>query len=286
MTPLAIDREDHLGLLDAQLEIVRSRVALTALPLPEQIAHRRVLAGPTNEAGGVDVRSFTGDKIERLTAYRFHREEVLNEHLFHAWPEQGYDYPALTTVIFEMPALLVVGADLVPIADIAFDPTYYARYLEGYSHLVAARWPTLVAHRVGPEPPPDPYFTHQLGSRLSLLMYLEPAALELARSFLIEVTELWGGVRAAALPTPDVRARRTEDRRVALMRSAYKGLDYHSPASAGIASVLGWEGANLMFDTVFGVDEVEQRPLDRPRRYLDVALSPGTDGRPRSISLR
>ena len=40
----------------------------------------------------------SGPKIERLTAYRFHRQGVLNEHLFHVWPAAGYDWPVLTTV--------------------------------------------------------------------------------------------------------------------------------------------------------------------------------------------
>lgn len=279
----AVDREDNLGLLDEQLALVRAMAPLTPLVVPEEIAHRRIEAGPSNEAGGVDVRSFTGDKIERLTAYRFHRRDVLNEHLFHVWPGRHYEFPALTTVIFEMPSMLILGADFVPIGDVAFDPTYYARYLGDFSDLVAARWSDLVACRLGPEPPPDPYFTHQLGSRVSLLMYLENSAVDAARSFIVEATELWTSMCAGADPVPESRAGRVEERRNALIRKAYKGLDYHSPASDGLASVLGWQGANLMFDAVFGPDDVSQ-PLDRKRTYLDVALSPGTVGRARSTT--
>ncbi len=281
---LAIDREDNLGLLDEQLALVSAGALLTPLAVPAEIAHRRVEAGPTNEAGGVDVRSFAGDRIERLTAYRFHRRDVLNEHLFHVWPGPQHEFPALTTVIFEMPSMLILGADFVPIADVAFDPTYYARYLGDFSDLVAARWSELVARRLGPEPPPDPYFTHQLGSRVSLLMYLEQSAVDVARSFILEATDLWTSMYASAEPTPESRAGRVEERRNTLMREAYKGLDYHSPASDGLASVLGWKGANLMFDTVFGPDDLAQ-PLDHKRTYLDVALSPGTAGRARSTTV-
>jgi hypothetical protein len=62
------------------------------------------------------------------------------------------------------------------------------------------------------------------------------------------------------------------------MTKAYKGLDYHSPASRSLASVLGWPGANAMFDHVFGPD-VDPQPDDGPRTYLGVAVSPGTEAR-------
>lgn len=276
-----IDRDDSLGLNDLQLQIVSDAVPLEPLAVDELVADRVIDAGPTNEAGAVRVRCFTGPKISRLTAYRFHRAETLNEHLFHAWPAEGYDLPALTTVIFEMPQMTILGADLLPIADPIFDRTYYGRWLVGYADLLAEHWPGLVAHRLGPEPPPDPYFTKQIGSVLSVLLYLDNDAVPAATAFLHALTRHWTQLHSGAEPRRDALAAATEARRVQLMTRAYKGLDYHSPASDGLASVLGWAGANRMFDSVFG-DDAEPQPLDQRRTYLDVAVSPGTitPGRP------
>ena len=276
-----IDAEDSLGLNQAQLDIVRAAIDLEAMSVDEAIAARTIQAGPENEAGRVRLQNFCDPKISRLTAYRFHRQDKLNEHLFHVWPAQGYDFPALTTVIFEMPQVLILGADLLPIADVIFDRTYYGRWMLGYAEVLKKHWPALIAHRAGPEPAPDPYFTNQIGSTMSVLMYLTPDGLEPAKEFLLDLTAHWTTLHAMAQPRTDAQAGAVEARRVQLMTKAYKALDYHSPASDGLASVLGWPGANLMFDHVFGPDVIDQG-LEGRRTYLDVEVSPGTFSAPRS----
>lgn len=277
----AIDPKDTLGLNDAQLDIIQRAIALEPMPVDERIADRTYEATATNEAGRVRLRNFTDPKISRLTAYRFHRENMLNEHLFHIWPAEGFDFPALTTVIFEMPQVLILGADLLPIADVVFDRTYYGRWMLGYAEVLKKHWPALAEHRAGPEPAPDPYFTNQIGSTMSVLMYLKHSGLEPAQAFLLELTEHWTTLHAQAQPRTDADAAAVEARRVQLMTKAYKALDYHSPASDGLASVLGWTGANLMFDHVFGPD-LEDQGLDHKRTYLEVEVSPGTFSAPRS----
>jgi len=271
--------EDRLGLNDAQLAIAADRVALEPLDVPELIADRAYVAGPANEAGHVRFVSRRGAKIERLTAYRFHRQGILNEHLFHVWPAAGYDWPVLTTVVFEREGAVILGADLIPTPDVVFDRTYYARYdLGAYSALLADYWPKLTPHRLGAEPPPNAYFTKQIGSSLSVLEYLDEGALDIATEFLLDLTRVWVDLHDSAQPVEGPLRARTEERRIALMRQAYKGLDYHSPASDGLASVLGWTGANLMFDGVFGPDDEPQRS-DVRRRYLDIDRSPGAPPR-------
>ena len=94
-------------------------------------------------------------------------------------------------------------------------------------------------------------------------------------------TEHWTTLHAQAQSRTDADAAAVEARRVQLMTKAYKALDYHSPASDGLASVLGWTGANLMFDHVFGPD-LEDQGLDHKRTYLEVEVSPGTFSAPRS----
>jgi hypothetical protein len=279
---LTIHQDDTLGLNDRQLDIVQGAIALTALPVDERIADRVYPETPTNQPGAIRTRCFTSDKISRLTAYRFHRSGMLNEHLFHIWPAQGYDYPALTTVVFERPDMMILGADLLPIADVVFDRTYYGRWMLGYAELLAEHWPGLIQHRLGPEPAPDPYFTNQIGSTTSVLLYLDVAAIPAAVDFLTALTEHWLTLHAQAEPRTDDQAAAVEARRVQLMTKAYKALDYHSPASNSLAAVMRWPGANLQFDAVFGPDEVDQG-LDAKRSYLDVVISPGTvaTGRPR-----
>jgi hypothetical protein len=280
---LTITQDDHLGLNDHQLAIVQAAIDLTPLPVDERIADRVYPASDTNQPGAIRTRCFSGERISRLTAYRFHRADLLNEHLFHAWPAAGYDYPALTSVIFERPEMVILGADLLPIADVVFDRTYYGRWMLGYADLLAEHWPGLIAHRLGPEPAPDPYFTNQIGSTTSVLIYLAPEALESSIAFLTALTEHWITLHDRAEPRTDDDADDVERRRIQLMTKAYKALDYHSPASDSLAAVMGWPGANLQFDAVFGPDEVDQG-LDAKRTYLDVALSPGTSvvGRTRS----
>ncbi|CAB4881579.1 unannotated protein [freshwater metagenome] len=112
-------------------------------------------------------------------------------------------------------------------------------------------------------------------------MYLTPDGLEPAKEFLLDLTAHWTTLHAMAQPRTDAQAGAVEARRVQLMTKAYKALDYHSPASDGLASVLGWPGANLMFDHVFGPDVIDQG-LEGRRTYLDVEVSPGTFSAPRS----
>lgn len=274
------DPIDHLGLNARQLGLVENRLDLRPLAVDPLIADRVYAAGEAgdgSEAGAVRLASYASDKVERFTVYRYHRSGVLNEHLCHGWPAQGYDFPALTSVVFEFPTMTVLGADLLPIADVAFDRTYYGRWMLGYAKLLEEHWPGLVAHRMGPEPAPDAYFTNQVGSTLSVLAYLDADAVEPAVAFLAALTELWASLVEDAQPrTEDAAA--VEARRLALMKRAYKGLDYHSPASDGLAAVLGWRGANLMFDHVFGPD-IEPQTMDARRTYLDVASSPGAPPR-------
>jgi hypothetical protein len=277
--PYEIEREDTLGLRADQAQILGDALQWQPLPVPDLIAHNLIEAGPGNEAGAVDVDSYTAAKIERSTLYRFHRSGMLNEHLAHAWPGPGYDFPALTTVIFEMPEVCIIGADFIPVGDVAFDQTYYGRHMLGYADVVARHWPTLTSYRLGPEPPPSPYFTLQVGSSVGVLLYLDPAAIAAGKEFLLDVTAEWTNVYRDADPVADADAVRVEARRLAVMKRAYKGLDYHSPAGAGLASVLGWTGANMMFDAVFGPDDPPQ-VADGQRTYLDVDISPGTPPRP------
>lgn len=277
----AISCDDHLGLNDAQTAIVASATELTELAVDERIAHRSYPHDDDARSGNVRLRNFSAPGISRMTAYRFHRHNLLNEHLFHVWPAAGYDFPALTTVIFEMPQVLILGADLLPIADVVFDRTYYGRWMLGYAELLQQHWPAIVAHRAGPEPAPDPYFTNQIGSTMSVLLYLTPEGLEPAREFLLALTQHHSELLANATPRTDALADAVEARRVQLMTKAYKGLDYHSPASDSLAAVLGWPGANLMFDAVFGPDDIDQG-LEGKRTYLDVVVSPGTFSAPRS----
>lgn len=274
-----IEREDTLGLRAGQAQILGDALQWEPLPVPDLIAHNRIEAGPENESGAVDVDSYTATKIERSTLYRFHRSGMLNEHLAHAWPGTGYDFPALTTVIFEMPEVCIIGADFIPVGDVAFDQTYYGRYMLGYADVVARHWPKLTSYRLGPEPPPSPYFTLQVGSSVGVLLYLDPAAIDAGKEFLLEVTAEWTNVYRDAGPVAESDADRVEARRLAVMKKAYKGLDYHSPAGPGLASVLGWTGANMMFDAVFGPDDPPQ-VADAQRNYLDVTISPGTPPRP------
>ena len=281
MTHPVPDPVDHLGLNTLQLGVARAKLDLRPLDVDPLIAHRVYAAGEGaegSEAGAVHVESYESDQIERFTVYRYHRSGVLNEHLCHGWPAAGYDFPALTTVVFEFPQMTVLGADLLPIADVAFDRTYYGRWMLGYADLLEKHWPELIAHRPGTEPAPDAYFTNQVGSTLSVLMYLDADAVEPAVAFLREVTELWADLAADAKPRVE-DAEAVEARRIALMKRAYKGLDYHSPASDGLAAVLGWRGANLMFDHVFGPD-AEPQTMDGRRTYLDVTTSPGAAPRP------
>jgi hypothetical protein len=216
-----------------------------------------------------------GPRLQRTTAYRFQRRDILNEHLFHAWPGEGYDYPALTTVVFELPNALILGADLIPIADVAFDREYYGRWYAEHTELVAEHWPRLSQHLLAPSPPPDAYFTNQLGSRLAVLTNLRADGFGAAVDYVLALTELWTRLYERAEPSPKQHRTRTEERRVQLMTRAYKGLDYHSPASPSLASVLGWTGSNLVFDHVFGPD-VAPQPLYERRTYLEVEVSPGT----------
>lgn len=268
--------EDRLGLNATQVGIAAGAFDLTPLPVDPLIADRAYAAGEAaegSEAGYVHLESYENPKIERLTAYRYHRSGVLNEHLFHGWPAAGYDFPAITTVVFEFPTMTVVGADLLPIADVAFDHTYYGRWMLGWAELLDQHWPGLIAHRVGPEPAPDCYFTNQIGSPLSALLFLDTDAVQAGMDLVTELTEHWTTLVQRAEPRVE-DAEAVERRRLALMKRAYKGLDYHSPAGDGLAAVLGWRGANLMFDHVFGPDAVPQT-MDARRTYLDVATSPG-----------
>ena len=289
--PVAVRREhdatapanpiDTLGLIDAQRAIVADVVPLEPLPVDPRIAHEVLEAGrafPESLAGAIRLSTAHGPRVGRTTAYRFQRRGILNEHLFHAWPAQGYDLPALTTVVFELPDALILGADLIPIADVAFDREYYGRWYAEHTDLVAEHWPRLRPHLLAPSPAPDAYFTNQLGSRLAVLTNLTADGFGSAVDYVLALTELWTRLWERAEPTPVARREQTEARRVQLMTRAYKGLDYHSPASRSLASVLGWTGANLVFDHVFGPDEPEQ-PLDERRSYLDVEVSPGTSAR-------
>jgi hypothetical protein len=270
--------EDRLGMNAAQVAIVRGRIELTPLPVDPLIADRVYAAGEGaggTEAGAVHLESYSAPGIERFTAYRYHRSGVLNEHLCHGWAAEGFDFPTLTTVIFEFPQMTIVGADLLPIADVAFDLTYYGRYMLGYAALLERHWPNLIAHRLGPEPAPDVYFTNQVGSAASVLLYLDTDAVEPAKEFILELTQLWADIAANAQPRDRDDNAAVEARRIALMKRAYKGLDYHSPASDGLAAVLGWRGANLMFDHVFGPD-LDPKPVDSRRTYLNVVSTPGS----------
>lgn len=275
------DPVDTLGLLAAQREILASAVPLEPLPVDPRIeAH--VLEpddrGPGTLAGAIALSTARGPRLERTTAYRFQRRSILNEHLVHAWPAADHDLPALTTVVFELPDALILGADLIPIADVAFDREYYGRWYAEHTALVAEHWPRISPHLLAPSPPPDAYFTNQLGSRLAVLANLRPEGFGAAVDYVLALTELWTLLWRRSEPTPEPQRARTEERRRRLMTRAYKGLDYHSPAAPSLASVLGWTGANLVFDHVFGPDEVEQ-PLEEKRSYLDVEVSPGTAAR-------
>jgi len=278
-----ISAEDTLGLNDIQVGIVRAAIDLQPMEVDERIADRVYPASPSNEPGRIRTQIFTGGNVSRITAYRFHREDLLNEHLFHAWPGQGYDFPALTTVLFERPDMVILGADILPIADVAFDRTYYGRWMLEFADLLAEYWPSLIEHRLGPEPAPDPYFTNQIGSTTSVLLYLDTAVIPTAMAFLTELTELWVTLHNRAELRTDAMAADIDRRRVQLMTKAYKGLDYHSPASDSLASVMGWPGANLQFDAVFGPD-TPPGLMDSKRTYLDMVISPGTvsTGRPRT----
>jgi hypothetical protein len=270
-----LTEEDSVGLLAEQRRILTESIDFRPLPVDPLIEHRSIAAAPGNEAGRVDVVSCSAESVERFTTYRFHRADTLTEHLCHVWPGPGWEFPALTTVLFELPEVCIVGADFVPVGDVAFDRTYYGRYLLGFADVVQRHWPALIAHRIGPEPPPSPYFTLQVGSAAGVLAYLSPAAIPAVIDFLCDVTTAWAQMHDGAQPAPPDRAARVEERRLAVMKQAYKGLDYHSPAGDGLASVLGWEGANRMFDAVFGPDDPPQ-PTDRRRRYLEVDQTPGS----------
>lgn len=275
------DPVDRLGITDDQLAILSEAVPLTAQPVDERVADRVYEAGDGGEgtlAGAVRVRVHAAPKCERVTAYRFQRRGILNEHLFHAWPGEGFDFPALTTVIFEMQPGVILGADLIPIADVAFYPEYYGLWYGEMTSLTREFWPRIVEHMRTPAPPPDPYFTNQLGSRLAILADLTPEGLPVAREYLLALTRLWTHLWSRAEPTPEPQRERAEARRSSLMSLAYKGLDYHSPAAPSLAAVLGWAGANLMFDSVFGPDPVPQ-PAGERRTYLGVDVSPGTAAR-------
>jgi hypothetical protein len=272
---------DTLGLIDAQRRILAAAVPLEPLPVDPRIALEVLEPGdrsPESLAGAITLTTATGPKLARTTAYRFQRRDILNEHLFHAWPAPGYDLPALTTVVFELPGALILGADLIPIADVAFDREYYGRWYAEHTDLVAEHWPRLSPHLLAPSPPPDAYFTNQLGSRLAVLTNLRPEGFGAAVDYVLALTELWTRLWERAESAPAAYRDATEARRVQLMTRAYKGLDYHSPASPSLASVLGWTGANLVFDHVFGPDEPPQ-PLDQRRTYLAVEVSPGTAAR-------
>jgi hypothetical protein len=275
------DPVDHLRITHEQLAILRSVLPLEELPVDPRIREHAVEVGergPETLAGAVALQTFTAPKLERTTAYRFQRRGILNEHLFHAWPASGYDYPALTTVIFEMNGAIILGADLIPIADVAFYREYYGRWYAEHTDLVREFWPRLTPFLRTQSPPPDAYFTNQLGSRLAVLTDLSPDAMPVALDYVRELTRLWTTLWSRAEPTPEIHRDHVEARRKALMTRAYKGLDYHSPASPSLASVIGWTGANLMFDHVFGPDDPDQG-LDTRRTYLDVEVSPGTEAR-------
>jgi len=272
---------DTLGLIAAQRSILAGVVPLVPLPVDPRIAHEVLEVAATSAdslAGAITLSTALGPRLARTTAYRFQRRDILNEHLFHAWPAEGYDLPALTTVVFELPHALILGADLIPIADVAFDREYYGRWYAEHTDLVSEHWPRLSPHLLSPSPAPDAYFTNQLGSRLAVLTNLRPDGFGAAVDYVLALTELWTRLWQRAEPSPAAHREQTEARRVQLMTRAYKGLDYHSPASPSLASVLGWTGANLVFDHVFGPDDPEQ-PLDGRRTYLDVEVSPGTAAR-------
>ena len=277
------DPVDHLGITQQQLAIVREAIELTELRVDPRIRDRVLAPGDGGDAtlgGAVRMQSFTGPKLERLSTYRFQRAGILNEHLFHAWPGAGYDFPVLTTVVFEMVGgWIMLGVDMPPVVDVVFDREYYGRYYEGLTAALTEHWPRLSPHLRRPNPQPDAYFTNQLGSRLSVLVDLDGEAMPVALDYVRAVTRAWVDAWASAEPVEDPALRAQIDlRRWTLMKKAYKGLDYHSPAGPSLASVLGWEGANLMFDHVFGPDEPEQ-PLTHQRRYLGVDVSPGTKAR-------
>lgn len=287
MTHAVDNAEDVLALTQAQLDIVSAAIPLEQQPVSPLVADRPwIEGGPDNEPGAVKLRTFTGPKIERLTAYRYHRHGTLNEHLFHGWPGEDYDYPVLTTVIFERRGGIIIGTDLIPSPDVIFDRTYYGRHnlLLAYQDLLADYWPRLTKFRLGPEPAPNAYFTKQVGSPLMVLEYLEEEAIDVAKDLVLDVTKLWTELHAAAEKAPEADRARTNERRNTLRLKSYKGLDYHSPASDGLCAVLGWEATNLMFDNVFGPDEVPQ-VADARRRYLDMDVSPGTPPRSKSETL-
>lgn len=79
-----ISAEDTLGLNDSQVALVRKVIALEPMPVDERIADRIYPGSETNQPGRIRTQVFTGEKVSRITAYRFHREGLLNEHLFHA----------------------------------------------------------------------------------------------------------------------------------------------------------------------------------------------------------
>ena len=268
-----------MGLIDAQRAILAGAIPLEPLPVDPSITDAALEVGdrgPEQLAGAIRLSTATGPKLTRTTAYRFQRRDILNEHLVHGWPAAGYDFPALTTVVFEFPAS-TCSAPTSPDRRRRVRPRPTTAAGCRHAELLAKHWPRLSAHLLGAEPAPDAYFTNQLGSRLAVLMYLRPEGFGAAVDYVLALTTLWTELWERADPSPETQRERPR-RAVALMKRAYKGLDYHSPASRSLAAVLGWTGANLMFDHVFGPD-VDDQPLDERRSYLDVEVSPGTAAR-------
>ena len=76
--------------------------------------------------------------------------------------------------------------------------------------------------------------------------------MEEAQAFQREVLSCWLDVWEQAEPLPEPERAAYNHRREVLIRQAYKRSDYESIASKVMASVVGWETTNGIFDAVFG----------------------------------
>ncbi|GIW09672.1 MAG: hypothetical protein KatS3mg061_0729 [Dehalococcoidia bacterium] len=239
-------RDDDLQQIAAYRALLEQRLPLEPLPVPEHVRYAE------SERGWEDLLLFRAPKIERITLHRFFAYGRVREHLCLGWPAEDYDFPAIGLDLYEHAASFTLVADLLPMQDLAFHRDYYDRYLRGYQQVLTRWWPQLLAHVVQPLPPPPAYFTNQLGSCLALHLPLQYTGLEEAQAFQREVLSCWLDVWEQAEPLPEAERAAYNHRREVLIRQAYKRSDYESIASKVMASVVGWETTNGIFDAVFG----------------------------------
>ena len=107
-------------------------------------------------------------------------------------------------------------------------------WIQAETDLVAEHWPRITPHLLAPSPPPDAYFTNQLGSRLAVLTNLRPDGFGAAVDFVLAHFENdFRRGRQGAGPTVGLNVCRREERSDVAIHLEFQ-LDCHA-RRAGLA---------------------------------------------------